>query len=461
VNVIHSYYQLGWIDGSEGAVRALAEQWRDRNACVVQEAEACGKHLTVLRYEELIASPTLLNAACREIGISVISELRPDSRAGRLHMKPEHQRIIDEICGLTVARLNGIRRASTDAFGVVDSAPASVAHSLTSQWPVINARLKSPVSIPESVYVNAQPDNLIEQPNSQSELEANHGTIHISDYARAFSLVQQNALLSPVEYIWTIAPDASSSSLHRTMGTLLSTDAGIHWLNLLLDDMENCFSESAHRVINWREAFAHIVHAYFSMLPGLILDAARTNKDYDAQDEQAAYLTPVSTGFSDCLAAFLTTVMRHCLIEPDFAPTASQSGRNTDLAIRELLRFYPPIQNIQCRLRRNAKLPETSLPEGTSISIGIAAANRDPAVFSQPNTFLPHRMEAEPLTLLTDGPAQRGLTGQILFRAAEKLIHLAARCTLTTPDNRVPEIHYDPLGPCGPRYLHLLITRRV
>ena len=461
VNVIYSYFQLGWIDGSEGAIRALAGEWRDRNECVIQEAEACGRRLSIVRYEELIASPTLLHAVASDIGISVISELRPDSRAGRLHMPPEHQQIVDEICGLTISKLNHIRRASTDVGGVAASAPASTAHSLTSQWPVIKARLKSPDTIIESFCVSTDADTPQDYTIGPSELESDLNTVRITDYRNTLSLVQQNALLSPVEYIWTIAPDASSSSLHRTMGTLLSTNVGSHWLNLLLDDMEHCFTESVLRVINWREAVAHIVHAYFSMLPGLILDAARTSTDYDAQDEQAAYLTPVSTGFSDCLAAFLTTAMRHCLIEPDFAAAASQSVHTTDLAIRELLRFYPPVKNIRCTLSRDAKLAGTSLAKGTPISIGIAAANRDPAVFSQPDSFLPQREEAEPLTLLTDGPRHRGLTGQILFAVTRRLLHAAARYSLTTPDNSVPKIHNELFNLSAPRYLHLRLADRT
>ncbi len=460
VNVIYSYHQIGWIDGSEQAIRTMAEQWRDRNEHVIKETEVCGNHLTVLGYEELISSPTLVHTLSRELGISVISELRPDSMAGRLHMPPEHQRVVDEICKETRAKLNNIRMASSDALTVLDSAPASTGCNLVSQWPKIRSRLKSPDSIPDNFYINANPEIVTERDNVPYRYDPVLHALRVSDYNIAFSLIQQRVLLSPVEYIWTIAPVASSSALHLAIGTLLSTDAGHAWLHLLLEDIERCFAESAYRVINWKEALSYLVHSYLSMLPRLIIEAAQADPTYDHKDEQAAYLTTVSTGYSDYLEAFLTTVMLHCLTEPEFASCASQSNQLMDLAIRELLRFYPPVVNVTRRLNRDVDLPEIALTEGTTICLGIAAANRDPQVFPDPNIFLLAREGAESLTLMTGAPVHRGLTGQILYIVAEKVIRLAACCTLSTPDTKVPQIHYEPLSPCAPRYLNLLLTPR-
>ncbi len=56
-------------------------------------------------------------------------------------------------------------------------------------------------------------------------------------------------------------------------------------------------------------------------------------------------------------------------------------------AIEEMLRFEGPIQLNNRRLVAPMALGGVDLPEGTSITIAIGAANRDPAQFSDPDRF--------------------------------------------------------------------------
>ncbi len=57
------------------------------------------------------------------------------------------------------------------------------------------------------------------------------------------------------------------------------------------------------------------------------------------------------------------------------------------LAIEEMLRYEGPIQLNNRRLTAPMELGGRLLPEGTSITIGIGAANRDPAHFPDPERF--------------------------------------------------------------------------
>ena len=58
-----------------------------------------------------------------------------------------------------------------------------------------------------------------------------------------------------------------------------------------------------------------------------------------------------------------------------------------DTAIDEILRFQPPIQINNRRCLEKTMLGDIIVPEGTSVHMIIAGANRDPAQFSEPETF--------------------------------------------------------------------------
>jgi hypothetical protein len=56
-------------------------------------------------------------------------------------------------------------------------------------------------------------------------------------------------------------------------------------------------------------------------------------------------------------------------------------------AIEEMLRYDGPIQLNNRRLTGEVELSDRTLPEGTLVTIGIGAANRDPAQFPEPERF--------------------------------------------------------------------------
>ena len=58
-----------------------------------------------------------------------------------------------------------------------------------------------------------------------------------------------------------------------------------------------------------------------------------------------------------------------------------------DTAIDEILRFQPPIQINNRRCLKKTKLGDVVVPEGTSVHMIIAGANRDPSHFFKPEIF--------------------------------------------------------------------------
>ncbi len=61
--------------------------------------------------------------------------------------------------------------------------------------------------------------------------------------------------------------------------------------------------------------------------------------------------------------------------------------KRIDTAIDEILRFQPPIQINNRRCLEKTKLGDVIVPEGTSVHMIIAGANRDPLQFFKPETF--------------------------------------------------------------------------
>jgi hypothetical protein len=78
--------------------------------------------------------------------------------------------------------------------------------------------------------------------------------------------------------------------------------------------------------------------------------------------------------------------LQHTLAEAD--PTAA-----LDRAVDEFLRFESSNQLGNRRAARDAVVGGVALPAGTRITLGIGAANRDPAVFDEPDTL---RLDREP-----------------------------------------------------------------
>src|SRR5262249_47382647 len=66
--------------------------------------------------------------------------------------------------------------------------------------------------------------------------------------------------------------------------------------------------------------------------------------------------------------------------------------------VEETLRYEPPIQATTRWAAADLLLARTELPAGTKVLLLVAAANRDPRRFRDPQRFHPDRPENRPLT---------------------------------------------------------------
>jgi cytochrome P450 len=55
--------------------------------------------------------------------------------------------------------------------------------------------------------------------------------------------------------------------------------------------------------------------------------------------------------------------------------------------IEETLRYYSPVQMLTRRVTRDIEIGERKIHEGEQVAVSYGAANRDPAMFPNPDTF--------------------------------------------------------------------------
>ena len=106
-------------------------------------------------------------------------------------------------------------------------------------------------------------------------------------------------------------------------------------------------------------------------------------------------------------------------------------------AIEEALRWEPPISTVVRVAKRDCELGGIAIPKGTNVSVSVAAANRDPAHYPNPDQFDPTRKS---LGHLTFGAGPHVCLGMPLARM-ETMVAINALL------DRLPDLHLDPTAP--------------
>jgi cytochrome P450 len=108
-------------------------------------------------------------------------------------------------------------------------------------------------------------------------------------------------------------------------------------------------------------------------------------------DEEVANRIAVFTQACDATAALVGKVL-------PLSRRPEARGRPIEAVIAETLRFDPPIPAMRRVAREEADLRGRRIAEGTVVTLDLRAANRDPAVFAEPDRFDPARREPPHLT---------------------------------------------------------------
>jgi cytochrome P450 len=103
-------------------------------------------------------------------------------------------------------------------------------------------------------------------------------------------------------------------------------------------------------------------------------------------------------------------------------------------AIEEALRWEPPITSVMRVTARECELGELALPAGTNVNVSVAAANRDPKRYPDPDRFDPTRRN---IAHLTFGGGPHLCLGMHLAR-------METAVAINALLDRLPELRLDP-----------------
>jgi cytochrome P450 len=106
-------------------------------------------------------------------------------------------------------------------------------------------------------------------------------------------------------------------------------------------------------------------------------------------------------------------------------------------AIEEALRWEPPISTVVRVAKNDCELGGIKIAKGTNVSVSVAAANRDPAHYPDPDRFDPTRKIVAHLTF---GAGPHVCLGMPLAR-------METTVAINALLDRLPDLHLDPTAP--------------
>ncbi|MHB8695627.1 MAG: cytochrome P450 [Solirubrobacteraceae bacterium] len=174
----------------------------------------------------------------------------------------------------------------------------------------------------------------------------------------------------------------------------------------------------------------------------LLVQAAATTKL--TPNEIVSNAAILLFGGIETTAAMITNAALALLQEPAWLEQARHDQSVLDRAIEESLRLEPAAAVIDRYATRDAELGSAQIARGDLVRISISAANRDPAVYSNPDSFDPSCSRPHGHLAFAQGPH---------VCVGIHLARLEGRVALTTLLRRLPTLRLDPTRPARVRGL--------
>jgi cytochrome P450 len=169
----------------------------------------------------------------------------------------------------------------------------------------------------------------------------------------------------------------------------------------------------------------------------------------------------------------IANALLHLLEHPDVLEQVKADPPSLDAAIEESLRLEPAAAVVDRYATTDAQLARAPITQGDLVRVSIAAANRDPVIFPDPDRYDPGRVD----------PGTPRTRNHLAFAQGPHVclgVHLArleARTGLATLLDRLPDVRLDPARPSkiqglvfrkpptlyavwNPRLVHPRIARR-
>jgi cytochrome P450 len=120
--------------------------------------------------------------------------------------------------------------------------------------------------------------------------------------------------------------------------------------------------------------------------PGSLLHAAMTDGDLDPGEVVSNAAVIMFGGIETTEGALLNAVW-YLLREPDLFAAVVADPRLAADAVEESLRIEPAAAVVDRYATRDVELAGTAIADGSHVTVSLAGANRDPAVFADPDRF--------------------------------------------------------------------------
>jgi cytochrome P450 len=145
----------------------------------------------------------------------------------------------------------------------------------------------------------------------------------------------------------------------------------------------------------------HVEHAVSEDRPSAVITSAARRLSLDEVVSNTAVLL---FGGIDTTDGMIANLVRHLLLHPDqLAQVRDGPGLVAD-AIEESVRLEPAAASVDRYTARDISLEGAAIRRGDLVTVSLAAANRDPAVFDDPDVFDLHRPNAGRHLSFAHGP---------------------------------------------------------
>jgi cytochrome P450 len=177
--------------------------------------------------------------------------------------------------------------------------------------------------------------------------------------------------------------------------------------------------------------------------PSLLGEVARAPGGL-SRDEVVSNAAVVMFGGIDTVEGMILNAVRHLLGDPEALALVLSNAAVLSNSIEESVRLEPAAALLDRYATGAVELGDAHIRPGDRVSVSLAGANRDPAVFTDPDRFDVGRTDARLNLAFAQGP--HFCIGAQLARTET---HVGVRGLL----DRLPELRLDPERPNAPRGL--------
>jgi cytochrome P450 len=176
---------------------------------------------------------------------------------------------------------------------------------------------------------------------------------------------------------------------------------------------------------------------------GSVLAAARRSGELTGA-ELVSNAAVLLFGAVESTEGMICNAVLHLLTHEKWLEQIRQNAALLDATIEESLRLEPAAAMVDRYATANARLGAQPIGAGQLVRVSIAAANRDPAVFDEPDRFEPRRRNLRRHLAFAQGPH---------VCLGVHLARLETRIALASLIERLPRLRLDPARPAVVRGL--------